>query len=310
MLAEAEAIRTVALRLDGRFAAAVERLAACPGKIVTSGVGKSGRIAEKLAATLRGAGSPAVYLHPGEAPHGDLGIYSHGDASVLVSKSGTTRELLALLPALRERSVALIAIVGDPDSPLAQAADVVLDASVEREADPHNLAPTSSAAAAMALGDALALALMGARQFTPAEFARTHPGGRLGWLLGTHVSEVMHTAAAVAWVAPEDPVKQVIVAMTERPLGCACVLHPDRRLAGLITDGDLRRALQSHDDIRSLSAAAIMTRTPSTIAPEATLHQALREMEERPRQISVLPVVTGEGCCAGVIRLHDLYRRD
>jgi len=302
-----EAIASAARRLDGSLTRAVELILAHPGKVVVTGIGKSGHIARKMAATLCSTGTPALYLHPAEAAHGDLGIYTPGDPTVMVSNSGNARELLALAPLLREFSSPVIGILGRSESPLAAHVDVLLDAAVEREADPHNLAPTASAATALAIGDALAVALMTARHFTPQEFGRVHPGGQLGRNLRFAVREAMHGSGHAAMVSPGALLKEVIIAMTQRPLGGACVVNEDGRLAGFITDGDLRRALTTHDDIRRLSAADVMTANPVTIGPKATLGSALELMERRASQISVLPVVDEAGRALGIIRLHDIY---
>ncbi len=304
---EAASVTRAAARLDGELIRAVELILAHPGKVVVTGIGKSGHIARKIVATLCSTGSSAVFLHPSEAVHGDLGIYTPGDPTVLLSKSGSTRELLALVPMLREFHSPLIGILGNAASPLAGVVDVYLDASVEREADPNNLAPTASAVTALALGDALAIALMRARNFTPEEFGRFHPGGQLGRNLRRAVREAMHTGDAVARVSPQSSVKDVIIAMTHCPLGAACVLESDGTLAGLVTDGDLRRALTSHDDIRGLCAADVMTRQPVSIGPDALLGDALTRMEQRRSQISVLPVVDELGRALGLLRLHDIF---
>ncbi len=309
--AEAQAILQVAARLNDSLAEAVALILAHPGKVVVSGIGKSGQIGHKIAATLASTGTPAVFLHAAEAVHGDLGIYTPGDPSLLISKSGATAELLRLIPVLRQFRSPLIALVGNLSSPLARQADVVLDARVEREADRLNLAPTCSSTAALALGDALAVALMHARNFTQADFAQYHPAGQLGRNLWLTVAEVMHRGEAVAWVRPETPLRAVIIAMTERPLGAACVVDDASRLLGIITDGDLRRALVERSDIRGVKAAEIMTSRPTTVAPAASLKEAVRLMEDRPSQISVLPVVEPHsGCCLGLIRLHDIYQPD
>lgn len=306
---EAAAIARAAARLDGNLTQAVELVLARPGrKLVVTGIGKSGHVGRKIVATLRSTGSPAVFLHPAEAVHGDLGVYTPGDPTLLISKSGTTAELMRLLPRLRELDSPSIGILGKPCSPLGRGMDVVLDASVEREADAHDLVPTASAVVALALGDALAMALAEARAFTVEEFGRRHPGGQIGRNLNTRVSQVMHAGEEVAWAAPGDALKQVVILMTAHPLGAACVVESDGRLAGIITDGDLRRALQEHDDIRPLRAADVMTRAPVTVAPDALLIDALRLMEHRPSQISVLPVTEAGGRCLGLVRIHDLYR--
>ena len=306
---EAASLARAAARLDGELIRAVELILAHPGKVIVTGIGKSGHIARKIVATLSSTGTAAVFLHPAEAVHGDLGIYTPGDPTVLISKNGSSTELLALVPLLRDFQSPLIGILGNAASPLAEKVDVYLDASVEREADPNNLAPTASAVTALALGHALAIALMRARNFTPEEFGRFHPGGQLGRNLRLSVREAMHTGDAVARVAPQSSVKEVIIAMTRCPLGAACVLEADGALAGLITDGDLRRALTNHDDIRHLSAADLMTRQPVSIGPDARVGDALERMEQRNSQISVLPVVDSGGRWLGLIRLHDVFRR-
>jgi arabinose-5-phosphate isomerase len=275
---EAAAVEAAGARLDGSFSRALEVVLAHQGKVVVNGIGKSGHVARQLVATFCSTGTPAVFLHPAEAIHGDLGIYSPGDPTILISKSGASAELLRLVPVLREFGSPLMGILGHPASPLAAQLDVLLDASVEREADPHNLAPTASVLVALALGHALAVALMQARDFTPEQFGRYHPGGQLGRGLRLKVAEVMHAGNEVAWAAAQDSLKQVIIGMTERPLGAACVLAADGALAGLITDGDLRRALRTHDDIRGLQAADVMTRAPVTIRSDAPLLDALRLM--------------------------------
>jgi arabinose-5-phosphate isomerase len=306
---EARALTAAATRLNDHLTRAVEVLLKHEGKVVVSGIGKSGHIGQKIAATLASTGTPAVFLHAAEAVHGDLGIYTPGDPSILVSKSGSTAELLRLIPVLRQFRSPLIAILGNLDSPMAQQADVVLDARVEREADPLNLAPTCSTTVALALGDALAVALMMARRFTQQDFARYHPAGQLGRTLWLKVADVMHQNEAVAWVQPDTPLRQVIIAMSQRPLGAACVVDEEFLLLGIVTDGDLRRALLTHEDIRLLHAADCMTRQPVTINPEASLREATRLMEDRPSQISVLPVVDSRHHrCLGLIRIHDIYQ--
>ncbi len=304
---EAASLTAAASRLDGELIRAVDLILAHPGKVVVTGIGKSGHVARMLAATLCSTGTAAVYLHPAEAVHGDVGIYTPGDPTVLISRHGSSSELLALVPLVREFHSPLIGILGSVNTPLAARLDVLLDATVEREADPHNLAPTASAVAALALGHALAIALMCARNFTPEEFGRFHPGGQLGRNLRLSVRQVMHRCEEIAIVSPQASLKEVILAMTERPWGAACVVSPAGMLAGLITDGDLRRALQEREDIRGLRADEVMTRQPISIGPDATLADALEEMEQRPSQISVLPVVGDDGRALGLLRLHDIY---
>jgi arabinose-5-phosphate isomerase len=311
MRIEAQAVEQAAQRLNGNLSKAVELILAHPGKLVVTGLGKSGHVARKIVATLCSTGTQAVFLHAAEAPHGDLGIYAPGDPTLMVSKSGTTSELRQMIPFLRGLPSPRIGILGNASSPLAAEMDVVLDASVEREADPGNLAPTASATVALALGHALAVALMRARNFSPEEFGRVHPGGHLGRSLRTTVGETLHGPGEVAWASPENSLKQVVIAMSRHPLGAACVVDSDGKLAGLITDGDLRRALEAHDDLRGLTARDAMTAHPVSIGPEARLFEALRVMEDRPSQISVLPVVDpSSGACLGLLRLHDIYHHN
>ncbi len=304
---ESASLAQAACRLDGELIRAVDLILAHPGKVVVTGIGKSGHIARKTVATLCSTGTASVFLHPAEAVHGDLGIYTPGDPTVMISKHGSSAELLALVPLLREFRSPLIGILGNRSAPLAAQVDVMLDASVEREADPNNLAPTASAATAMAIGDALAIALMRARNFTPEEFGRFHPGGQIGRNLRLGVREAMHGLAEVAVVGPQASLKEVIIAMTDRPWGAASVVSQSGRLEGLITDGDLRRALTNHDDIRGLRAGDVMTRSPVCIGPDATLGDALEKMERRASQISVLPVVDESGRALGLLRIHDIY---
>lgn len=304
---EAQAIGQIAGRLDEGFARAVQLILDHPGKVIVSGMGKSGLIAQKIASTLCSTGTPAVFLHPAEAIHGDIGVYSPGDPSILLSKSGSTAELLRLVPLLRQHNSPRIAILGNTASRLAEQSDVVLDASVEREADPLGLAPTSSAMTALAMGDALASALMQARRFTPEDFATRHPGGQLGRNLTLRVADVMHRGEAVAWAAPQDTMRQVLLRMTERPLGAACVIDEGHQLLGLITEGDLRRAMMQTGDVLSFSASEIMTKTPISVDSQRSLRDALKLMEDRPSQLSVLPVVEQERCL-GLIRIHDIYQ--
>jgi len=308
MEAEANAIMAAAGRLDADFAKAVELIASHGGKLIITGMGKSGRVGRKMAATFTGTGTAAVFLHAAEAAHGDVGVCAPEDPVIFISKSGSTPELVNLAGVLRRLRSPLIGILGNLQSPLAARMDIVLDASVRAEADAHNLAPTASSAVAMALGDALAVAVMRARRFTPEEFALYHPAGQLGRNLGLFVREAMHGGDQAARVAPEDSVRAVVLEMTRCPLGAACVVDGEGGLLGVITDGDLRRALESHDDIRGLRAADIMTPRPITVSADVRLHEALRLMEDRPSQISVLPVVEAGGRrCLGLLRLHDIY---
>lgn len=311
LLAEAQALQEACSRLNGEFDRAIDLLDVQQGKVLLTGIGKSGIVAQKIAATFCSLGQPAVFLHPVEALHGDLGLYSPGDPTVVLSRSGNTNELLRLVTQLRSLKSPVIGILGAPDSALGSLMDVVLDASVRAEADPHNLAPTASAVVALGLGDALAVGLMERRGFTPEDFARFHPSGQLGRNLRLTVSQVMHPIQNVAVAAAEDPLRKVVIEMTQRSLGAACVLDPEGRLIGIVTDGDVRRALRSHDDIRNVLARDVMTAQPATVSPNASAHEALRIMEDRPSQIAVLPVVDeATGQCAGLVRLHDLYQQN
>jgi arabinose-5-phosphate isomerase len=311
LLAEAQALEEASSRLDGEFDRAIELLDAQQSKVLVTGIGKSGIVAQKIAATFCSLGQPAVFLHPVEALHGDLGLYSPGDPTVVLSRSGNTAELLRLVTQLRALKSPVIGILGAADSALGALMDVVLDASVRAEADAHNLAPTASAVVALGLGDALAIGLMERRGFTAEDFARFHPSGQLGRNLRLSVSQVMHPLERVATAAADDPLRKVVIEMTQRSLGAACVLDSEGRLIGIVTDGDVRRALQSHDDIRGVLARDVMTARPAMVAPGASVHEALRIMEDRPSQIAVLPVVDEEsGQCVGLVRLHDLYQQN
>jgi len=307
MACEAEAIEHAARRLDGSFLRATQLILDAPGKVVVSGLGKSGLVGQKIASTLCSTGTSAVFLHPSEAIHGDLGVYSPGDVTILISKSGATAELVRLVPLLRDFNSPLIGILGKPRSPLGGLVNVTLDASVPREADPCNIAPTASAVVALALGDALASTLMVARMFTLDDYARLHPGGQLGQNLCLKVRDVMHQGPAVAWLDSRQTLKEVVIEMTRHPLGAGCVVSGGHTLQGLITDGDVRRALQKYDDIRNVKAADIMNNRPTSVRPDLPLRQALQLMEDRPSQISILPVIDDTSRCLGLIRIHDIY---
>jgi arabinose-5-phosphate isomerase len=312
MQTEAEAVLAASSRLEENLLCAVDLILGHSGKVVVTGVGKSGHIGRKLVATLQSTGTPAVFLHPVEAVHGDLGVCQAGDPVIMISKSGSTSELLDLIGPLRGFDAKFIGILGNLRSPLAAQMDIVLDGSVLREADPEGYTPTASSIVALALGHALAVALMQARGFTAEHFRRYHPSGQLGHNLSMRVRQVMHSGAEVAWVRPEDSLKHVVIEMSRRPLGAACVVAGGgldaQPLLGLITDGDVRRAFRNHDDIRELRAADVMTAAPITIGPDALVHDALCLMEDRPSQIYVLPVVDPDiNVCMGLIRLHDIY---
>ena len=301
------AILTAAGRLSNSFREAVQVIAGHTGKIVLTGVGKSGRIAEKLAATFSSTGSPAVFLHAGEALHGDSGVVAEGDPVIAVSKSGASSELMQVM-AMLSKSSPVIAITGNVQSPLAAAAKFVLNAEVEAESDPYNLVPSASSSVALALGHALAIAVMMRKGFAPVRFAEGHPDGELGRLLTRTVGQTMVARSGIACVAASSGLREGLSAMTRWPTGAACVVNGDGTLAGLITDGDIRRSLERLADIRDVSAAEVMTRKPVAIGPEATLFDAVQLMENRPRQLSVLPVVDPGGRLLGLLRLHDVVR--
>lgn len=308
---EAQALSHAAERLQ---ATSVERslhlLVACKGKVIVSGIGKSGIIAQKIAATLTSTGTPSLYLHPSDALHGDLGIVDCSDVVILLSNSGESDELLAMLPYLKSRQVSLIVITGSLESSLARAATVTLDASVEREACPFNLAPTTSTSLALALGDALAVALMRMKDLTPEDFALNHPAGRLGKRLTLQVKDLMRSGEQNPLVAPWASWLQVIDGLTRFAQGALNVVDENGRLLGLLTDGDLRRALRKYPpaSLPELTAGEIMTRIPTSVPPEMLAYEALQLMENRASQISVLPVLEADGRCVGLIRLHDIVR--
>lgn len=309
MRAEAAAIEMAAARLDDAFAAAVDLILAAPTKLVVCGIGKSGHIGAKLAATFSSSGTSSVFLHAAEAIHGDLGVYQPGDPTIVLSKSGSTAEVLRLMPLFRKFKSPVIAIVGNINSPIAAAADVVIDASVEKEADPLNLMPTSSSTVSLAIGDALASALAKARHFTAEEFATFHPGGQLGRNLLMTVGDVMHPVERVACALSTETLREVVIRMTQAPYGAACVVSESGVLEGIITDGDIRRILSEDGDILAKEVGSCMTVSPISTYASMSLGKAVRMMEDRPSQISVLPVVDEDnGKCVGLLRLHDAYQ--
>ncbi len=301
---EAEAILRLRDRLDETFEKAVDLLAACRGRVVWTGMGKSGIICRKLAATMASTGTPAMFLHPAEAIHGDLGMVTPADVVVAVSNSGTTDELLRLVEYLKRLGTPLVALTSNPSSPLAHYADVHLDLGVTREACPNNLAPTASTTASLALGDALAIALSVRKGFKVEDFARLHPGGRLGRRLRT-VAELMHEGEQLPRVAPTTPMKDVIYEMSRKGLGITTVQDGDGVLLGVITDGDLRRVMEAHANPLSLTAAEVMHPGGVTIAPDALATEALRLLEER--RITSVVVAANDRRVLGVLHLHDLW---
>jgi arabinose-5-phosphate isomerase len=301
---EAEAISALPQRIGDDFVRACEILLACRGRVVVSGMGKSGHVARKIAATLASTGTPAFFMHPGEASHGDLGMVTADDVVLALSYSGNTDELLAIVPLVKRRGSRLIAMTGAADSRLALLADVHLDAAVEREACPLNLAPTASTTASLALGDALAVALLEARGFGPDDFASSHPGGALGRRLLTHVSDVMRTGDALPTVRCGAPVGAAILEVTRKRMGMVAVLDEEGIVQGIFTDGDLRRLLERGGDIRGLAVDSAMTAHPSTIGPHALAAEAVQLMEAQ--RISQLLVVDQRRHLAGALHIHDL----
>src|SRR5215213_7916201 len=308
---ESDAIAQTATRLDGtEVQQVVELLANCAGKVVILGVGKSGIIGQKIAATMTSAGTAALYLHPSDALHGGLGIVQPEDVVIVLSNSGETDEIVAMLPYLKNRGVPMIAIVGNLSSTLARRADAVLDASVDKEACPLNLAPTTSTTVALAIGDAVAMTVMKVKGLTPDDFAVNHPAGRLGKRLTLRVADLMHRDGENPTIAAGSSWVEVVRAISKGGLGAVCVVDDAGRLAGIITDGDLRRAIEqtSHESLAKLTCDDFMTRKPVVAGPKLLAFEALRLMEDRPSQISVLPVVDDDQVCVGLIRVHDIVR--
>lgn len=311
MTHEAAAIRCASERLQSaQLERALALLTGCEGKVIVTGIGKSAFIARKIAATMTSTGTRAVFLHPSDALHGDIGILHSSDVVVILSNSGETDEILGMLPYLKNRGVPLIAIIGNVNSTVARNADAVLDASVDKETCPFNLAPTASTTVALAIGDALALTVMQIKGLTPEDFALNHPAGRLGKRLTLRVSDLMRKGDDNPTVLPSASWLEVVSAITRGGLGAVNVVTDAGMLAGIITDGDLRRAVQkiNPEDFRTLSAEGLMTRNPTTTTPDELAYAALQLMENRPSQISVLPVVDGERRSVGLLRLHDLVR--
>jgi arabinose-5-phosphate isomerase len=303
---EAEAILALAERIDTAFFDAVEILLQRHGRVIVCGIGKSGHVARKLAATLASTGTPAYFVHAAEAAHGDLGMITNKDVVIALSNSGTSEELLTIVPLVKRQGAQLIAMTGNPASPLATAANVHLDAAVREEACPLNLAPTASTTAALALGDALAVALLEARGFGPDDFARSHPGGALGRRLLTHVRDVMRPAEAVPQVEPDTPLGAALLAMSEGGMGMTVVRGPAGEVSGIFTDGDLRRALERIGDLRATLVREVMTRHPHHIGPDELAAAAADLMEQS--RISQLLVLAPDGALLGALHTLDLMR--
>jgi arabinose-5-phosphate isomerase len=304
---ETQGLTAIAERIDGAFSDACRLLLGSDGRVVCTGMGKSGHIARKIAATLASTGTPAFYMHPGEAGHGDLGMVTDADVVLALSNSGETDELLMLLPVLKRQGNAVIAMTGRPQSTLAREADVHLDVSIPAEACPLDLAPTTSTTAALALGDALAVALLEARGFTADDFARSHPAGALGRRLLLHITDVMHGGDDVPRVQPSATLSEALVEMSRKRLGMTAVVDGDGKLLGLYTDGDLRRTLDDAAiDLRATRIDAVMTKSPKTIGSDALAVEAAQLMEAH--QINALLVLDEARHVVGALNIHDLLR--
>jgi len=305
LFVEEESIRVLRERLGEEFARAVDLLYACKGRVVFTGMGKSGHVCRKIAATFASTGTPALFLHPAEGGHGDLGMLTRGDILIAVSNSGETDEMIRLLPAVKRLGIPIICFTGKTKSTLAKRADVILDISVREEACPLGLAPTASTVVTMALGDALAVTLLEMRGFSEEDFALFHPGGALGKRLLT-VSDIMHFGEEIPQASPGTPMKVALFEITSKKLGFTTVVDEEGRLLGVITDGDLRRLLEKEGDPLSLMAGEVMTRDPKTIPPEALAAKALQVMEEYA--ITSLVVVDGARRVTGVLHMHDILK--
>lgn len=303
---EAKAVAALRSRIDQHFAKACRLLLDCQGRVVVTGMGKSGHIAGKLAATLASTGTPAFYVHPGEASHGDLGMIARGDALIALSNSGETDEINQLLPLIKRREIQLIALTGRSDSTLAAAADVHLDIHVDAEACPLGLAPTASTTAALAMGDALAVALLDARGFTAEDFALSHPGGRLGRRLLLRIDDLMHREEAIPQVSAQTPLADALLEMTRKGLGMTAVVDARQRVIGVFTDGDLRRALDKAIDVHATAVSEVMTPSPRCIEAGLLAAEALALMERH--SINALLVTDADDHLVGALNMHDLLR--
>lgn len=308
MRKEVAALEAAAARLGSTFVTAVDRICSCTGKVIVSGLGKSGIVGNKIAATLASTGTPSVYLHPVEALHGDLGILQSGDVGLLLSNSGETKEMIDLLQHFKRIGMGTIALTGESGSTLALHSDIFVDAHVDTEACPLNLAPTSSAIVEIALGDALAACLMNRRGFTEEDFARLHPSGALGHRLWLRVRDVMHSGEELPLVAMGTRMADVLLVLTSKALGAVLVVLRTGQLAGIYTDGDLKRTIQQHEDFLSMRVEQLMTENPVCIQEDRMAVEALAVMENRPSQIAVLPVLSADKLPVGIVRIHDLVK--
>lgn len=303
---EAKAVSSLVSRIDAGFVKACQIMLACAGRIVVIGMGKSGHIGSKIAATLASTGSPSFFVHPGEASHGDLGMITNKDVVLAISNSGETEEILTILPLIKRLGVPLITLTGNANSTLARAADSNIDVSVEQEACPLGLAPTSSTTATLVMGDALAISLLEARGFTAEDFARSHPGGRLGRRLLLLIKDIMHSGAGIPSVHESVRLSAALVEMTKKGLGMTAVVDDKQRLIGIFTDGDLRRALDCKVDVHEEPIAKVMTRNCKTVSPDMLAAEALQLMDKH--KINALLVVAGDNTLVGALNMHDLLR--
>lgn len=294
-------------KLDSQFDISVDMIKNAD-KVIVSGIGKSGIIGQKMAATLTSVGKPAVFLHPVEALHGDIGIVGKNDVAVFISKSGNTKEVISLHPFIRSRGAKIISIVGSDNGWMNRNSDTVLDASVDKEVCPVDLAPTTSTTAALIMADALSVAYMKAVGVTETDFARNHPDGQIGRNVTLQVRDVMHKGEDVPRIMKTKTLREAVIEITRKDLGCVCVIDEQNRMIGILTDGDVRRILQKDEDIRQLKVADVMTKKPQSVSKSAFLGEALTLMENRPRQISVLPVVEDKQL-VGVLRIHDILQQ-
>jgi arabinose-5-phosphate isomerase len=306
LLIEAQEVEALAQRLDENFTQAVNLILQCRGRVVVSGMGKSGHIGRKIAATLASTGTPAFFMHPADASHGDLGMITHDDVLLALSHSGESGELLAIVPQLKRMGAKLISMTGNPDSSLAHEADAHLDASVSREACSLGLAPTASTTAALALGDALAVTLLNARGFSEEDFARTHPGGALGRRLLVHVRDVMRAGNAIPKVAQNAAFSDALLEMSRKGLGMTAIVDAEDRPVGIFTDGDLRRTFEKGLNIDGTTILAVMHSLPQTITPDRLAVEAVELMEQR--KINGLLVVDQQGVLVGALNMHDLLQ--
>ena len=303
---ELEAVNTLKSRIDDNFARACELMLDCEGRIVVTGMGKSGHIGGKIAATLASTGSPAFFVHPGEASHGDLGMITAKDVVIALSNSGNTAEILTIVPIIKRLGVPLISMTGGPDSPLAAEAKINLNVSVEKEACPLGLAPTSSTTVALVMGDALAVALLEARGFTEEDFALSHPGGSLGRRLLLHVSDIMHTGKDTPRIAPEASISEALLEMSSKGMGMTAIIDNDDKVLGIYTDGDLRRTLDSNIDLQQTRIEQVMTRNCKTVDAHDLAAEVLKLMEDH--KINGALVTDADNRLVGALNMHDLLR--